>query len=123
MNNKKIISGFNYVGVVGNIILMTWLVYSGVKEGFKVPIIAFIGLLVITSLLLIMKAKEAVQLFLISYSAIAGNILFVLFILYNGINEGFKAPIGEMFYYISVMVLLVINIILLITRYKYSIYE
>ena len=46
--------------------------------------------------------------------AIAGNILFILWILYNGINEGFKATLLEKVFYIGLMGLLAINSIFLV---------
>jgi len=51
---------------------------------------------------------------LISLAAIAGNILFVLWILYNGINEGFRGTTAEKFSYITLMGLMTVNSILLI---------
>jgi hypothetical protein len=48
------------------------------------------------------------------YLAIFGNILFILWILYNGINEGFKGVTPVQFAsYIGLTTLLVLNIFLL----------
>jgi hypothetical protein len=47
--------------------------------------------------------------------AVAGNILFVLWILYNGINEGFEGTVPEKLSYIGLMGLLAVNTILLLT--------
>ncbi len=44
--------------------------------------------------------------------AIAGNILFVLWILYNGIGEGFRATRPEIASCIGLIVLLVLNSLL-----------
>jgi hypothetical protein len=46
---------------------------------------------------------------------VAGNIIFVLWILYNGINEGFAGTVLEKLYYIGLMGLLAVNTILLLT--------
>lgn len=51
---------------------------------------------------------------LLSLAAIAGNILFVLWILYNGINEDFQGTTVEKFSYVSLMGLLAVNASLLI---------
>lgn len=51
---------------------------------------------------------------LLSLAAITGNILFAFWILFNGINEGFKGTIIEKFSYITLMGLLAVNAILLI---------
>jgi len=48
--------------------------------------------------------------------AIAGNIIFFLWILYNGINEGFIATWIEKMGYIGMMAILAINAILLSVR-------
>ena len=45
--------------------------------------------------------------------AIAGNVLFVLWILYNGINEGFKGTLPEIISYIALVILLGMNTVLL----------
>jgi SNF family Na+-dependent transporter len=51
---------------------------------------------------------------LLSLAAIAGNILFTLWILYNGINEGFQGTTIEKLSYVTLMGLLVVNAFLLI---------
>ena len=53
---------------------------------------------------------------LLRYVAVAGNLLFVLWILYNGINEGFKATTIEKISYFSLVGLLIINSILLLIK-------
>jgi hypothetical protein len=53
---------------------------------------------------------------LLSFFAIAGNILFVLWILRNGINEGFRGTPLEVASYISLMILLLLNSFLLYKR-------
>ena len=52
------------------------------------------------------------------YVAIAGNMLFVLWILYNGIGEGFRGTRLEVASYIGLVVLLVLNALLLIGRQR-----
>ena len=51
---------------------------------------------------------------LLTKAAIAGNILFVIWILYNGINEGFQGTMIEKLSYIILIGLLVINSFLII---------
>ena len=53
---------------------------------------------------------------MLRYSAIAGNVLFVLWILYNGIDEGFQvtAP-SQMLLYVGMMIILSLNAALLST--------
>ena len=53
---------------------------------------------------------------LVSWLAIAGNILFVLWILYNGINESFQGTTIEKISYITLMGLLAVNALLLIRK-------
>ena len=47
------------------------------------------------------------------FTSIAGNFIFVLWILYNGINEGFQGTIYEIISYIGLLGLLLTNAILL----------
>lgn len=49
----------------------------------------------------------------LKYAAIAGNILFILWILYNGIDEGFKGTVYGIVSYVGLILLLAINSILL----------
>jgi len=51
---------------------------------------------------------------LITILAVTGNIIFVLWILYNGINEGFKATLLEKISYFGMIGLLIINSILIL---------
>ena len=53
---------------------------------------------------------------LLSWLAITGNILFVLWILYNGIHESFQGTTIEKISYITLMGLLVVNALLLIRK-------
>jgi len=50
------------------------------------------------------------------YLAITGNIILVLWILRNGINEGFKGTPLEIVSYIGLMILLILNSVLLYSR-------
>jgi hypothetical protein len=50
--------------------------------------------------------------------AVAGNVLFVLWMLSNGINEGFKATIYEIFSYMGLTFLLSLNTVLLLLRHQ-----
>jgi len=61
-----------------------------------------------------MKNKKSSFTVLLSLAAIAGNILFVLWTLYNGINEGFRGTTIEKISYISLMGLMTVNAFLLI---------
>jgi hypothetical protein len=50
------------------------------------------------------------------YAAIVGDVVFVLWILRNGIDEGFSAPPVQMASYVGLVVLLGLNAVLLGTR-------
>lgn len=54
----------------------------------------------------------------LSLLAIAGNILFIVWILYNAINESFQGTIIEKISYVTLMVLLAINAFLLIRNLR-----
>jgi hypothetical protein len=56
----------------------------------------------------------------LKFFAAAGNIMFILWILYNGINENFQGTSLEKISYISLMLLLALNSILLLSRAKYT---
>lgn len=63
-----------------------------------------------------MKNEKSPLTELLSLTAIAGNILFVLWILYNGISESFQGTTIEKISYISLMGLLTVNAFLLISN-------
>jgi len=52
------------------------------------------------------------------YVAIAGNIIFFLWILYNGINEGFQGTRLEIISYVGLMILLLLNAFLICGRQR-----
>ncbi len=63
-----------------------------------------------------MEKEKSPIIGLLSWLAIAGNILFVLWILYNGINENFQGTTIEKISYITIMGLLAVNAFLLIRK-------
>ncbi len=52
----------------------------------------------------------------LKYLALLGNILFVLWMLFNGIDEGFRATPMQLASYIGLTFLLALNSILLFVR-------
>ncbi|MBL0343098.1 MAG: hypothetical protein IPP71_20860 [Bacteroidetes bacterium] len=61
-----------------------------------------------------MKNEKSPLTALLSLAAIAGNILFTLWILYNIINEGFQGTTIKKFFYVTLMALLTVYAFLLI---------
>jgi hypothetical protein len=53
---------------------------------------------------------------LLKYMAVAGNILFVLWILRDGMDEGYRGTLPEMISYIALILLLALNTALLLLR-------
>ena len=56
--------------------------------------------------------------FLLRYAAIAGNVLFILWVSFNAIKEGFSGTLPEKFSYVGLMGLFTTNCFLLITRFQ-----
>ena len=48
--------------------------------------------------------------------AVAGNVLFILWITFNGIDEGFRGTIYQILSYIGLVVLLVLNTVLILRK-------
>ena len=63
-----------------------------------------------------MKRESSIIIELLTWAAIAGNILFMLWISYNAISEHFRGTIYQKLSYIGLMGLLVINIILVLRK-------
>ncbi len=63
-----------------------------------------------------MEKEKSPFIELLSWAAIAGHILFVLWILYNGINENFQGTMIEKISYITLMGLLTVNAFLLVRK-------
>jgi len=55
---------------------------------------------------------------LFKYLAVAGNVLFILWVTYNGIDEGFRGTLVEKASYIGLMLLLVLDTILILRKEK-----
>ncbi len=55
---------------------------------------------------------------LLSQLTVAGNIVFVLWLLSNGIDEGFKATPLQLVSYISLTILLAVNTYLILRKDK-----
>jgi hypothetical protein len=53
---------------------------------------------------------------LLRLAALAGNALFILWLLYNGIDEGFRATPYQLMSYIGLTLLLILNSILLFVK-------
>jgi hypothetical protein len=62
-----------------------------------------------------MKSEKSTFKELLSWAAIAGNLIFILWILYNGINEGFQGTLPEKISYIGLLGLLALNAILILS--------
>ena len=120
MRKKQFILLLKYVAIVGNIVLLLWFSFTRINEEFKGSIyqkissVGLIGLVATNIFLLFMRNKQSIS--FLRYAAIVGNFLFILCILFNGIKEGFKAPLTENFHYVAVMGLLAINTVLLFSR-------
>lgn len=67
-----------------------------------------------------MKSDKLSLTEILSLLAIVGNILFVLWIMYNGINESFQGTTIEKISYITLMGLLAVNAFLLIRNRRQS---
>ena len=67
-----------------------------------------------------MKDMNPTLIKLLSFATVAGDILFVLWVLYNGINEGFKGTTIEKLSYFTLSVLLMVNAFIIIRTYRHQ---
>ena len=65
-----------------------------------------------------MKKESSILIDLLIWAALAGNILFMLWISYNGIREHFNGTVYEKLSYIGLMGLLALNSILILRKRK-----
>ena len=63
-----------------------------------------------------MEKERSTLIKLLTWAALIGNILFMLWISYNGINEHFRGTIYQKISYIGLMGLLAINCFLIIKK-------
>ncbi|MEO5783101.1 MAG: hypothetical protein ABIQ07_07515 [Ginsengibacter sp.] len=123
--NKQFLNFLKYLAIAGNIIFILCILYNGgIDKGFngtiyqKMSNIILLGLLTANSLLLISRTSpntnELIQ--LVRYAVICGNVFIVLWMLFNGINEGFRASLVEKFIYLSMFVLLATNTMFLFSN-------
>ena len=50
--------------------------------------------------------------------AVAGNVLFILWVTYNGIDEGFRGTLVQKVSYVGLMLLLALNTVLILRKGK-----
>ena len=53
---------------------------------------------------------------ILKYCAVAGNVLFILWMLYNGMDEGFRATPYQLASYLGLTLLLLLNSVLLLQK-------
>ena len=57
---------------------------------------------------------------LLKFMAVAGNMLLILWMLYNGVDEGFRASAYQLLSYIGLTILLLLNSYLILSADKKS---
>jgi len=62
------------------------------------------------------KMKNISLYTLFKYLAIAGNVLFILWVTYNGIDEGFSGTLVQKVSYVGLMMLLSLNTVLILRK-------
>jgi hypothetical protein len=62
------------------------------------------------------KMKNISLYTLFKYLAIAGNVLFILWVTYNGIDEGFSGTLVQKASYVSLMLLLTLDTVLILRK-------
>jgi len=62
-----------------------------------------------------MMKNDSTIINLLRYAAVIGNALFVLWIIYNGIDEGFQGTNVQMMSYLGLIFLLILNSFLLLS--------
>ena len=65
-----------------------------------------------------MEKVKSPLIVLLSWAAVAGNILFILWVSYNAIDDGFRRTLPEKVSYIVLMGLLATNIFLILNGRK-----
>ncbi len=63
-----------------------------------------------------MKKESSIFITLLTLAALAGNIMFMLWISYNAIAEHFRGTVYEKLSYIGLMGLLIVNSILILRK-------
>ena len=53
---------------------------------------------------------------ILKYCAVAGNVRFILWMLYNGMDEGFRATPYQLASYLGLTLLLLLNAVLLLQK-------
>jgi hypothetical protein len=63
-----------------------------------------------------MKKRKSILIEVLTIASIIGNILFMLWISYNGLKEHFKGTVYEKLSYFGLMILLIINSFLILRK-------
>jgi hypothetical protein len=63
-----------------------------------------------------MKKRKSILIEVLTIASLVGNILFMLWISYNGLKEHFKGTVYEKLSYFGLMILLIINSFLILRK-------
>ena len=63
-----------------------------------------------------MKKRKSILMEVLTIASLIGNILFMLWISYNGLKEHFKGTVYEKLSYFELMILLIINSFLILRK-------
>ena len=129
---SPLIELLSWAAIAGNILFMLWILYNGINENFqatlleKISYFGLIGLLAVNTVLLLrtcrkngiittkgLEEKKTSSTEILTWAAITGNTLFMLWMTYRRINEGFKGTIYQQISYLGLIGLLLITIVLL----------
>ncbi len=63
-----------------------------------------------------MKNEISPLLMILKTGAVAGNFLFILWMLYNAVSSGFRGTVYEIISYVTLIFLLIVNSILILSK-------
>ncbi len=132
MHNNQLIFLLKCAAISGNALFILWIFYNGINAGFKgtlpekISYFTLVGLFIVNTVLLLrgsrkketistkgMEEEKTSLTKVLSWVAITGNILFMLWMTYRRLNESFKGSIYQQISYIGLMGLLLVTIALL----------
>lgn len=130
--SRKAIYWLMLIVSLGSFICYSSAPYSSHPKAFIfliAPLVAWLLMITVTLTIAIFKSKSTENagnnlytikkrklplITLFTWCAIAGNIVFILWIIFNGIDEGFKATLPEKISYLTLIALLITNVFIIL---------
>jgi hypothetical protein len=112
--DKEAYAALKYGAIAGAIVVLLWIIYNGIDEGFKATpreMLGYIAVLILLALNAALLSREFAK-----YFTAAGNVLFSLWFAYDGITRASQLTSPGAISHVVLIILLALSSFLLLRR-------